>query len=444
MAKTSKRTQAPPQESLPPLKFIPAEDDVDVREAILQSVRPSAGYPSAVLLMADAVTKRADLVLMDFAANQVAVRYQVDGIWHTMPSLPRDTGDYLLATLKQLCSLDYRERRLKQNGKFTVEYMRQKHKCRFTSQGVPTGERVVMAIDRSKPPLENLEEIGMRPGMRKQLLEYLNNAGGLVLLSALPGDGLSTTWRAALQSTDRFLRDFFSVHEVSRGEPEIINVGEHTWDEAAGETMQSCLRSLLLREPNAIAFPEIGNGDDLTTMARLATEKQLTIVTRLHARHAAEAIVRALALKPDAKSFAEALQAVVCQRTIRKLCPDCRQGFRPNPAMLTQLGLPPERIQVLYRQFQPTKEDLVDERGQPVTLAPCETCSGLGFAERTGVFELLEITDEIRTVMKSQPTVAAMNEAVTRSGHVSLRDEGIIMVARGDTSLEELQRVLKK
>lgn len=433
-----------PLDDLPPLKFTASGDNDDIRRATLLAVQPSPGYPHAVFLLADAITKRADLILMDFTANSTGVRYQVDGIWHNMPPIPRDTGDYMLASFKQLAGLDYRERRQRQVGNFSAEYMRKKHKCRMTCQGIPTGERVVLEVSRTRPPLDNLEEIGMRPGMRAELLKVLNGDGGIVLFSALPGDGLSTTWRAALQSTDRFLRDYFMVQEKSRQEAEVINIGNETWDESAGETMMTALRTLLLREPNAIAFPDMGDAATLNEMCRLANELDISISTRIPARHAVEAVVRALMLKPNVDQFAKALKLVVCQRIIRKLCLNCRVPFQANPALLHQLGLPPERVPILHRQYQPRPEDMVDQRGNPVEILPCESCGGLGYSERTGIFELLHIDDRFRKAMKSTPTTAALNEVATQSGHVGLRDEGIVLVARGDTSLEELQRVLKK
>ncbi len=433
-----------PLDDLPPLKFIVSGDNDDIRQATLLAVQPSPGYPHAVFLLADAITKRADLILMDFSANSASVRYQVDGIWHNMPPIPRDVGDYMLASFKQLAGLDYRERRQRQVGNFSAEYMRSKHKCRMTCQGIPTGERVALEVDRKKPSLDNLEEIGMRPGMRTALLKVLNGEGGLVLFSALPGDGMSTTWRAALQSTDRFLRDYFTMQEKSRQEAEVINIGNVVWDESAGETMLTALRGLLLREPNAIAFPEIGDSASLNELCRLANDLDISITTRVPARHAVEAVVRALMLKPDSAQFAKALKLVVCQRIIRKLCIACRVPFQASPALLNQLGLPPERVPVLYRQYQPRPEDLVDERGVPVDVMPCETCGGLGYSERTGIFELLHVDDRFRKAMKSTPTIAALNDVAIQCGHVGLREEGIVLVARGDSSLEELQRVLKK
>lgn len=445
MSEEEHQIESIPIEDLPPLKFTASGETVDLREANLQAVLPSPGYPHAVLMMADAITKRADLVLMDFTQAHCSVRYQVDGMWYNMPHLTRMVGDYMLASLKQLAELDYRERRHRQVGTFTAEYLRKKHKCEVTSQGVPTGERVAITIDRERPPSETLEDIGMRPGMRTQLLEIMNSPGGLVLFSALPGDGLSTTWKAALQSTDRFMRDFVVIEEKSKAEPEIINVESVQFDASKGETLQSTMRSVLLREPNVVAFGDLPDGPTLDTLVGLTNNRDLTTVGRLHAKHAIEAVARAIMLKPDVAALARALKAVVGQRVVRLLCQTCRQPYQPNPNLLAQLGLPPSRVPVLYRHFAPTQEQMVDKNGNPVALEPCQNCGGPGYFERTGIFELLIIDERFRAAMQEpKPTLQSLAQAAAQSGHISLRDEGIVVVARGDTSLDELQRVLKK
>ncbi|MGI9519319.1 MAG: ATPase, T2SS/T4P/T4SS family [Pirellulaceae bacterium] len=434
-----------PIDQLPPIKFAAAGDTADLREANLQAVQPSPGYSYLVVMVADAITKRADLVLMDFTSNAVGVRYQVDGLWHNMPTMPRTSGDYMLASLKQLAGLDYRERRARQIGKFQAEYLKKKHKCRVTSQGVSSGERVALVVDREKPPLENVEDIGMRPGMQSQLVKLMNEPAGLIMFSGLPGDGLSTTWRAALQSTDRFMRDFFVVEEQSRQEPEIINVTRETYDSSTGDTVHSVMRSLMLREPNVVAFTEMADGSSLDELSKLSNKHELTTFCRLPARHAVEAVMRGLMLKPNVPEFARALRAVTGQRLLRLLCQTCRQAYQPNPNLIAQLGLPPARVPVLYRHFQPAPEQVMDAQGRPIEIEPCENCGGPGYFERTGIFELLLVDDRFRAAMQDpEPNVQKLAAAAQQSGHITLREEGIVLVARGDTSLEELQRVLKK
>lgn len=241
-----------------------------------------------------------------------------------------------------------------------------------------------------------------------------------------------------MQSTDRFMRDYFVIEEASRQEPEIINVTPIAWD-STKETLESVIKALLLREPHVVALTEINTGDSLDQMIRLCNGHDMTTYVRIHAKHAAEAVARAILLKPDVAGFSRALRAVVSQRVIRLLCTNCRQAYQPNPNLLAQLGLPANRVPVLYRHFQPTQEQLATE-----AIEPCANCGGPGYYERIGIFELLTVDDRFRQAMQSQPNVQKLTQAAAQSGHISLRDEGIVVVARGDTSLDELQRVLKK
>jgi type II secretory ATPase GspE/PulE/Tfp pilus assembly ATPase PilB-like protein len=395
------------------------------------------------VLLADATTKRADTVLLDFTRNEVAVRYQVDGLWHMMPPMDRATGDFMLAALKRLAGLDYKERQARQIGYFMVHYMRRDQRCQIVSQGVPTGERVVISIARKRAALETLDDLGMRPRMAKAVSDILHSQSGLLIVSALPQDGLSTLWRAVIHAGDRFMRDFYVVEEASKPEPEIVNFTPFVYDTAKGETPLTPLRSLLLKEPNVIGFNEIVDGRQLDRMTELVVDQQVMVVSRIHARSAADAIIRMVMMKPNVQRLMTALSGIVYGRLVRRLCTECRQAFKPNPALLAQLNLPPERVPVLYSHYTPRPEHLVDEKGQPIEPTPCRVCGGLGYAERIGVYELLIVTDAIREAVLSNPTVQSI-AAVARQQGPTLRDEGLAVVAKGITSLEELQRVLKR
>ena len=128
-------------------------------------------------------------------------------------------------------------------------------------------------------------------------------------------------------------------------------------------------------------------------------------------------------------------------RLTRLLCTACKLGFVPNPAMLQQLGLPPGRVAQLYREFQ-YQPGMVDEND--VEIPPCPNCHGLGYVGRKGFFEMLTITDKLRQVIAKTPRFDHILAAARSEGHISLQQEGIVMVAKGVISLEELQRVLKK
>lgn len=439
MAKSSKPT--PQNIELPPIKFEAAGETQEDRDYNLQLVEPSPGFPTVMLMAADVIIRHADTAVFDFTPKAVAIRYLIDGIWHKMPAMDRESGDFMLATLKQLCGMNYRERRLRQEGSCKVLYFEKKYTFKVVSQGVPTGERVAIHLEWKKPPLEKLDDLGMRPKMREQLIPLLNAQSGLVVVTALPNEGYSTFWRAVLGGCDRFVRDHYSLEPVDRAEQEVINFHTLTYNSDKGQTPQSLLPELLLREPNVLAFSELSDGGLLNEICRLAKAIPLMTLTRIYSRHAVEAVPRLLALKPDPKQLAEMLSAVVSMRLVRKLCESCKQSYEPAPQLCAKLGLPPQRVQKFYRPL-PYQPGQLDPEGNEIP--PCDVCQGLGYVGRTGVFELLVINPALRQALQSNPRVDNLTRVAEDSGHISMRDEAILLVAKGVTSLEEIQRVFAK
>ncbi|MEC9093828.1 MAG: ATPase, T2SS/T4P/T4SS family [Planctomycetota bacterium] len=435
----------PPPIDLPPIQFIAAGDDDEMMKANLDAVLPSPGYPAAAIMIAEAISKRADLIVLDYSAQSVKIRFQIDGVWHELPPRDRASGDYMLASLKKLANLNYLERRGRQEGIFAAKLMNQKTEFNFISQGVPTGERVVIHVNREKPPTETLEDLGMRQKMIDEIKEHFAKPSGLVLVSTLPGDGHSTFWRGALNAFDRYMRDYYSVEEASRLEAEVINVNPVTFDEAAGQTAKDVTADLLLREPDVLAFPEIPTGELLDHYCDIVLDKGKLVIARIPAKSSVEAILRAIALKPTVSKFAEALHCVIYQRTIRKLCQRCREAYSPSPQLLQKMGLSPGRVQTFYNDTQPPPpEECVDEQGRPIEIEICPKCSGLGFLERSGIFEYLNVTDRFRKAMKTTTDIQSLLGVGRSEGHLTLREEGVVLVAKGVTSVQELQRVLKK
>lgn len=433
------------QIELPRITFFADGETDEEKKGNLDAVLPSPGFPDTALLIADALAKRADLIVLDYSAQLVKIRLQIDGLWHELPQKDRVSGDYMLASIKKLANLNYMERRARQEGEFSAEFQSAKTKMNFVSQGVSTGERVVIHINRKKPPTDTLEDLGMRQKMLDQLREHLGKTKGLILVSALPGDGLTTFYRGVLTAFDRFLRDYYSIEEVSRVEEEVININPITYDESKGETPRSRLPDLLLKEPDVLVFPEIASGEMLDYYCDIALDQEKLVLARIPAKSSVEAILRVMALKPTVAKFAEALQCVTYQRTVRLLCETCRQPFVPPPQLLQQLGLPPGRVQQLYNHTTPPPpEQQVDEQGNPVPFRICPKCSGIGFRERTGIFELLNVTPEFRQAMTQSSDLQTLQNLATSQGHLTLRQEGVVLIAKGKTSVPELQRVLQK
>jgi type II secretory ATPase GspE/PulE/Tfp pilus assembly ATPase PilB-like protein len=179
----------------------------------------------------------------------------------------------------------------------------------------------------------------------------------------------------------------------------------------------------------------------------------MLIIAGVKAKEAVEALLRVLLLKASAKDFAQAIRAVLNVRLVRKLNDTCKQPYQPPPQLLQKLGIPPGRVKAFYREWQPPPPDPEREKremkeGLPPGACPlCRQegpqCGGIGYRDRTGIFELLEVTDEIREALVKQPKLEVLRKIARAGGHRGLQEEGILLVAQGTTSLTELQRVLK-
>lgn len=424
----------------PPVTFVPVGQDDEEREENLEMVRPSPGYFTSSVLIADAIIKRSQVTVLDYSANQVTVRYQIDGIWHAGNPMDRETGDYMLATLKQLAGMDYRDRRNRQTGSFSTEFQKAKQKVRIVSQGVATGERVILYLTWKKDTIETVADLGMRESMQKQLKELLRfDAKGMLLISGKSGEGYTSVWRGVLNACDRLTRDFFVIEEEALAEEEVINFGSITFDSGKGETAMSPLPKLMLREPNVLAFNDLPDGKTVNEICDVSNEHDIPVYVRAQGRNCIDAIRRVAKLQPDLNKFAKLLNFVVCMRTVRRLCPKCRIEYPPHPKLLKKLGLPVGRVGSL---FQPMiyREGMLDEDEEEIQ--PCEHCSGIGYKNLTGIFELLTVNDELKKAIAKKADSKTLKEIAAANRHVSMRQEGAILVAKGATSVEELQRVL--
>lgn len=429
---------------LPNLEFKPKAPDKQQAQGVMIACRGLEPFPAAVMLSAQALKARAEQVLLDFSQQGVAVRFRVDGIWETMPPMDRPTGDGVLVILKRLCLLNPSDRRSRQTGVLPLDFNGDGWLFDFMSQGIPSGERALIKIEPKKPVLKNLSDLGMREKMQTQLRALLNSEEALFLFSGVAGHALPTTWRVGLESADRFVRDFHSIEDELVGDPELINITRHTYNSAAGETPMTVLKSLLLKQPDVLVMPDFGSADIAKLVLGEILNEHRYAITRLVAPSAVEALIKLVATYADSgKEFAKTTCGVLNQRLIRRLCLQCRQPFQPKPQLLQKLGIPAGRVQVLYQPtIPPPPEQRVDANGKPIEIEICSKCGGRGYYGRAAVFELLTVNDEIRKAVLTNPKPEYVTQVAKQHGFLSLQDEGVLAVATGLTSLQELQRVL--
>jgi type II secretory ATPase GspE/PulE/Tfp pilus assembly ATPase PilB-like protein len=400
------------------------------------TARQSAGYAPSRELLDDALRERASHVMLDYTPQAVGVRYQIDGVWHDRSSLAREVGDPILEVFKGLAALKTADRRSRQAGRFAIQIEKVKYTCKLTSQGTQGGERAVLQFDTKGVPFHTLDELGMREKMQTQLLEMLAQPAGMFIFSSLPGGGLTTTMDVALAHLDRFVRNFVEVVDDDKPHRDTENVHPTTYSSSAGETPATVLPKLIRTYPDVIVVRDVAELDTLSILCEQVGENRLAI-TSTRAKEAVEALLRIMMLKIPPADFAPVVIGVLNVRLVRKLCEKCKEGYPPPAEVLKQLGLPAGRIEALYRTpTQPINPKKPDE--------VCDACHGVGYYGRTAIFELLTVGEPIRQVLTTAPKLDNLRSAARKAKHRSLQEEGVLLVARGVTSIQELLRVLKQ
>ncbi|MGQ9821218.1 MAG: GspE/PulE family protein [Thermogutta sp.] len=422
-----------PDDRPPPIRFQALGPSEQVRNLRMIPARQHPGYQAARELTAGAVERRAEAAMFDIQAGGAACQYEIDGVWMNGSPLPLQQILPAVEALKILCGLNPQDHVNRQEGRFEFKYADVPLSAVFMSQGASGGEKVLLRIQEKQTRFRKLEDLNMRPKLQEQLAKLLNEHRGMIVLSAPPGHGLRTTVTCALTSADRFSREWISIQEENAVYQPVENVHPHTYKAAERALLPDMLDKWFHLEPNVVVFRDIPDGEVLELTAR-EVENDRLIITTVRAKDCCEALLRLAALQPRSQTFPKAVIGVLNQRVLRRLCDACKQPYPPPPELLQRLGIPPGRVQALYRPGAPTQE-------RP---EPCPQCQGLGYLGRAAFYELLQVNDTVRKVLAGKPDYATLRKAAKAAGMVSLQEEGVLLVAQGVTTLEELQRVLQK
>ncbi|MBN1912426.1 MAG: Flp pilus assembly complex ATPase component TadA [Pirellulales bacterium] len=419
----------------PPVKFsaIGAASERDDRAHEL-AARQSPGYNDARGVMADALARHASAVMLDFTQQNVGVRYMIDGVWHNDEPKERETCDPVLESIKTLAGLNPQDRQSRQQGQFVVNYDKVDYRTSIVSQGTATGERVVLQLEVDKIQFTTMDDLGMRPKMQEQLLGIMGSKQGFLLLSAMPATGLRSTTNVLLKKSDRFTREFMALEDEANPYEKIENIPVTAFQLGENVPEKQQIIPVMVKafrmEPDVIVMRDLIDGEAVNLLCEEVADNRLVVGT-VRAKDCAEALLRVLALRVPPKTFARTITAVLNQRLIRKLCNACKEAYVPTPQVLQQLGIPPGRVQAFYRPPQQPEE-------------VCPECNGIGYRGRTAIFELLLVDDTVRKLVATEAKMDQIRLAARKAGMQNLQAEGVLLVAKGITSLPELMRVMKQ
>ena len=230
--------------------------DERTNQANLITARQSPGYLLVKELVAELANRRADRAILDYTQQAVVSRQLVDGVWHNGRTMDRESGDVMLAVMKSLSNLDMTDRRKKQSGKFGAKYNEHSYVVPMVSQGVKTGERVVVDVmGGQRAAFKTYDDLGMRKKLAEQWAERLASNKGLLIISGLPEGGITTTTDVSLMETDRLLRDFVAIEEEKHREREMENIDVTTYSAEKAETPAKILPALIRKHPERLRLP---------------------------------------------------------------------------------------------------------------------------------------------------------------------------------------------
>ncbi len=374
------------------------------------------------MIMREAVGQGTSDVHVEPQADEVVVRFRVDGQLRDVMTVPRSAGPALSSRLKIMAGLDISERRRPQDGRARINAAGGSIDIRMSTLPALHGESIVMRILPRASDLPPLARIGLLEPQLEALLGAVRQPQGLVLITGPTGSGKTST----LYSTLLTVRGR-EKHVITLEDPVEIALQGLTQVQVAdkaGLTFAAGLRSVLRQDPDVILVGEVRDSET----ARLALQASLTghlVLSTLHTNDAVGAVARLIDMGAEPYLVSSALSLVVAQRLVRRPCQQCRVPIEPSPQVLEALNLHPAEL---------AGGQLMGGRG-------CNACREVGFRGRTGIFEVLPITDGMRTAMTTGAGERALAVAASKANAISMRDSGIAAALRGDTTLEEVLRV---
>jgi type II secretory ATPase GspE/PulE/Tfp pilus assembly ATPase PilB-like protein len=412
----------------PPITFVAKtqgstkEDPSRVRQA-----EESRSYMASKELVYDAVLRRATDIHLEPTTEQLSVRYRIDGILHAAEPFDRPTGDAVVNVFKVLAAMDISEKRKPQDGSFGAKLQGRELDFRVATSGSKSGEKLVMRILDNAAAITKLEDLGMRTKLVENVRGLVTQPHGMFLCCGPTGSGKSTTLYASLREIDRYQRNIITVEDPI--EYHLDNITQMEVNTKAGQTFSTNLRSILRQDPDVIMIGEIRDQETASIACQAANTGHMVFST-VHSNDAITALFRLLDLGVEPFMIASALSGVLGQRLVRILCEACKEPYKPKPEFLKKANLPADKVDVFYRR--PENPEQV-----------CQQCGGTGYFGRTGIFELLILTEPMREMIRENPSINKIKAEARKNGMIYLQEDGLRQVIQGRTSIEELLRVVK-
>ena len=391
-------------------------------EEITSSVEQASQRPIVRLvdlIISEGILSRASDIHIEPEEGGVAVRYRIDGVLRQVMKIPRSAGMPLISRIKIISSLDIADRLRPQDGRARVAVSGQPVDLRVSTLPAALGEKVVIRILDSRATVKSLESLGLEPGETEGIKRLLENHEGIFLVTGPTGSGKTTTLYSCINHIKSEGVNIVTVEDPV--EYRMQGIVQVQVQEKAGLTFAAALRSILRQDPDVVLVGEIRDKET----AQIAVQASLTghlVLSTLHTNDAPNAVTRLVDIGVEAYKIAAALRGVVAQRLMRRLCPTCKEVWMESP---------PERL----ARWIP--------RGTPLyRAAGCPDCAMTGYRGRFSIVEVLVVTPDVERAIAAGETTDKVALAARRGGLKSLWDSGVAHVLRGESTIDELTRVV--
>lgn len=374
------------------------------------------------LILFEAVKQLASDVHIQPSEEKLVVRFRIDGVLFDAYALPGALREEVASRIKIMGKMNIAEKRLAQDGRATVQVGDRVIDLRLASLPTSFGERLVIRLLDKSARLYTLGELGMDGRTLERFREMIGVEHGLILVTGPTGSGKSTTLYAALQELNGTELNILTLEDPI--EYQLPGVSQTQISGKKGMTFASGLRHVLRQDPDIIMVGEIRDRETAVMAIQSALTGHLVFST-LHTNDAASAVTRLLDLGIEPYLAASSLVGVLAQRLVRRICPHCRQSVPADLKLLERLELTADELDGIPLQ-----------RG-----GGCEACRGTGYLGRTGLFELLTVSDPVRQQVQQRGTAAQIKQAAAAQGMQSLHDSGLTRIRSGLTTIEEVLRV---
>jgi type IV pilus assembly protein PilB len=376
-------------------------------------------------ILQQAVGEGASDIHVEPRARELTIRVRVDGVLREIMSVPPSLQNGVIARLKILANLNIAERRVPQDGRFSVRLGDQKVDLRVATLPTVFGEKVVLRLLNTASVEVNLARLGFAPEVLAIYREIFGRPYGTILVTGPTGSGKSTTLYATLEELNTPQKNIITVEDPV--EYRMRGINQIQVNAKVGLTFSSGLRSILRADPDVVMIGEIRDRET----AKISVEAALTghlVLATLHTNDAPSAVMRLVEMGVEPFLTASAVDCVIAQRLARKLCERCKRPVKVDEGTLEEIGFP-------FSRFSEGGKNFHEAVG-------CDRCGGTGYRGRIGIYEMMVVTGQIKEMILKRVSTDEVSGVAEAEGMARLRQDGLIKAARGVTTIEEVLRTV--